>query len=108
MTPQVSSLFITNTNNLSSKDWFLSDTDDIHVLSIPLDASESGFFNGNFVPPPPRPLFLDEGVTSDGLTTCDLCSWAWQNGNSYNMDIDLGWFFLTPNIISILLEKVHF
>ncbi|XP_068914279.1 uncharacterized protein [Tenebrio molitor] len=111
MTPQVSSLFITNTNNLSSKDWFLSDTDDIHVLSIPLDASESGFFNGNFVPPPPRPLFLDEGVTSDGLTTCDLCSWAWQNGNSYNMDIDLersselGWLF-TLVIVSLVSAVV--
>ncbi|XP_018567689.1 uncharacterized protein LOC108908222 [Anoplophora glabripennis] len=49
--------------------------------ALPLDASEGGLFAGNFVPPPPRPLFLDESVTPDGLTTCDLCSWAWQNGN---------------------------
>nr|XP_023028032.1 uncharacterized protein LOC111516079 [Leptinotarsa decemlineata] len=74
---------------------------------IPLDASEGGFFSGNFVPPPPRPLFLDDSVTPDGLTTCDLCSWAWQKGNgAYVLDTsketsgELGWV-LTLVIVSL-------
>ncbi|CAH1998955.1 unnamed protein product [Acanthoscelides obtectus] len=46
---------------------------------LPLDASEGGLFAGGFVPPPPRPTFIDESATPDGPTTCDLCSWAWQN-----------------------------
>ncbi|XP_075229844.1 uncharacterized protein LOC142329286 [Lycorma delicatula] len=32
---------------------------------------------GDFLPPPPRPPFLeDDFVQPDGLTTCDLCTWA--------------------------------
>nr|CAD7395811.1 unnamed protein product [Timema cristinae] len=35
---------------------------------------------GAFVPPPPRPYFLDEqDATPDGPTTCDLCTWAWRD-----------------------------
>lgn len=30
------------------------------------------------MPPPPRPAFLDENIATDGVTTCDMCSWAWQ------------------------------
>ncbi|KAK9499633.1 hypothetical protein O3M35_002644 [Rhynocoris fuscipes] len=30
----------------------------------------------NFIPPPPRPAFLDRDIPPDGVTTCDLCSWA--------------------------------
>ncbi|CAH0547727.1 unnamed protein product [Brassicogethes aeneus] len=55
-----------------------SDLDGEELLFEPLES----FFNGNFLPPPPRPFFLDETATPDGLTTCDLCSWAWQNSNS--------------------------
>lgn len=49
---------------------------------IPLDASEGGFFTGTFLPPPPRPLFLDDCATPDGVTTCDLCTWAWQQDSN--------------------------
>ncbi|XP_063911411.1 uncharacterized protein LOC135128434 [Zophobas morio] len=107
MNQQVSSVLIADTNNLSSKDWLLDVTDDTTILSIPLDASDSGLFTGNFVPPPPRPLFLEEGITPDGLTTCDLCSWAWQNGNLYATDTtslepssEIGWV-LTLVIVSL-------
>ncbi|XP_056629527.1 uncharacterized protein LOC130440433 isoform X1 [Diorhabda sublineata] len=74
---------------------------------IPLDASEGGFFSGNFVPPPPRPLFLDETATPDGLTTCDLCSWSFQyQGGGFNVDAsketpELGWV-LTLIIVSLI------
>lgn len=33
-----------------------------------------------FLPPPPRPSFLDELASSDSLTTCDMCTWAYQDG----------------------------
>lgn len=59
---------------------------------IPLDASEGGFFTGSFLPPPPRPLFLDDCATPDGVTTCDLCTWAWQQDNNgvYGYDATKG------------------
>ncbi|KAJ8919854.1 hypothetical protein NQ315_006383, partial [Exocentrus adspersus] len=47
----------------------------------PWTPAKGAFSPGGFVPPPPRPHFLDDSATPDGLTTCDLCSWAWQNGN---------------------------
>ncbi|KAJ8945968.1 hypothetical protein NQ318_016796 [Aromia moschata] len=79
---------------------------------LPLDASEGGLFAGNFVPPPPRPIFLDDSVTPDGLTTCDLCTWAWQSGNgAYAFDNtreipgELGWM-LTLVIVSLISALV--
>ncbi|XP_044272072.1 uncharacterized protein LOC123015991 [Tribolium madens] len=100
------SLVITN-NNLSTREWLVGVTDETTILSLPLETSESSPWSGNFVPPPPRPLFLDEGVTPDGLTTCDLCSWAWQKENSYVTDTkleasnELGWV-LTLVIVSLV------
>lgn len=35
-----------------------------------------------FLPPPPRPSFLDELAASDSLTSCEMCSWAYQDGAS--------------------------
>ncbi|TMW52894.1 hypothetical protein DOY81_002010, partial [Sarcophaga bullata] len=74
---------------------------------------ENGLWNGRFVPPPPRPPFLDESVAADGLTTCDLCTWAWQR-NAYSLDgsIDtsgeLGWAFtlIVVSIISALIGAI--
>lgn len=71
------------TGDASSSDdylwWSSEDVMDEHSIpAMRLDGSEGGLWSGAFVPPPPRPVFLDEGATPDGLTTCDLCSWAWQ------------------------------
>lgn len=77
-------------NNLSGSDWWTDVTEEEAVFSLPLDGSEGGLWSGNFVPPPPRPLFLDEGVTTDGLTTCDLCTWAWEKGNAFTLDAAMG------------------
>ncbi|CAB0030934.1 unnamed protein product [Trichogramma brassicae] len=42
----------------------------------------------SFVPPPPRPPYLpDESLPTDGLTTCDLCSWALRN-DRYSFSLD--------------------
>lgn len=37
-----------------------------------------------FLPPPPRPSFLDElaSASTDGLSSCEMCSWAYQDGAS--------------------------
>ncbi|XP_017840900.2 uncharacterized protein LOC108598690 [Drosophila busckii] len=88
-------------------DWW-ANAIEVDTFDSPLafDASENGLWNGHFVPPPPRPPFLDESVAADGLTTCDLCTWAWQR-NAYSLDgsIDtageLGWAF-TLIVVSIL------
>lgn len=77
----------TLTYNLISEsaDWWANAIEDDTFFSpMPFDASESGLWNGRFVPPPPRPPFLENTVLSDGLTTCDLCSWAWHDKNSFS------------------------
>ncbi|XP_017864104.1 PREDICTED: uncharacterized protein LOC108614472 isoform X1 [Drosophila arizonae] len=95
-------------------DWW-SNAIEVDTFDSPLafDASENGLWNGHFVPPPPRPPFLDESVAADGLTTCDLCTWAWQR-NAYSLDgsIDttgeLGWVFtlIVVSIISGLIGAI--
>lgn len=68
-------------------DWWSSAIEeDSFYSSLPFDASESGLWNGRFVPPPPRPPFWDDTVTPDGLTTCDLCTWALQDRNAFSID----------------------
>lgn len=42
-----------------------------------IETNKSGWFCLDFLPPPPRPPFLPELATvTDGLTSCDLCSWS--------------------------------
>ncbi|KAH8274270.1 hypothetical protein KR026_002578 [Drosophila bipectinata] len=96
------------------EDWW-ANAIEVDTFDSPLafDASENGLWNGHFVPPPPRPPFLDESVAADGLTTCDLCTWAWQR-NAYSLDgsIDpageLGWAFtlIIVSIISALIGAI--
>lgn len=72
-------------------DWWLNAIEtDSFDSPMPFDASESGLWNGRFVPPPPRPPFLDESIASDGLTTCDLCTWAWHDRNAFSLDGSIG------------------
>lgn len=72
-------------------DWWSNAIDeDFFDSPMPFDASEFGLWNGRFPPPPPRPPFLDEDITSDGLTTCDLCTWAWHDRNAYSLDGSIG------------------
>ncbi|XP_065074088.1 uncharacterized protein LOC135698130 isoform X2 [Ochlerotatus camptorhynchus] len=51
-----------------------------------IDTIDQSYWNGKFVPPPPRPPFLEESIAPDGLTTCDLCSWAWQDKGTLSLD----------------------
>ncbi|XP_044731987.1 uncharacterized protein LOC123294869 isoform X2 [Chrysoperla carnea] len=84
-------------------DWWPSNFDEDSPM--PFDASAGGLWAGNFVPPPPRPAFLDDDITPDGVTTCDLCSWAWKDSSSLFSSLDapgeLGWL-LTLIIVSLI------
>ncbi|XP_017010609.2 uncharacterized protein [Drosophila takahashii] len=101
-------------NPLEDDDWW-ANAIEVDTFDSPLafDASENGLWNGHFVPPPPRPPFLDESVAADGLTTCDLCTWAWQR-NAYSLDGsietagELGWAFtlIIVSIISALIGAI--
>lgn len=84
-------------------DWW-SNAIEVDTFDSPLafDASENGLWNGHFVPPPPRPPFLDESVAADGLTTCDLCTWAWQR-NAYSLDGSIGESAFTSLLHNLLL-----
>lgn len=64
--------------------------DDMFGSPMPFDASEGGLWNGRFVPPPPRPPFMDDAVVTDGLTTCDLCTWAFQDKSAFSLEGSLG------------------
>lgn len=67
------------------------DDDDLFGSPLPFDGSETGLWNGRFVPPPPRPpFFMDEPVLSDGLTTCDLCSWAMPTKSTFIFEGTIG------------------
>lgn len=75
--------------------WSNAIEEDSFYSPLPFDASERGLWNGRFVPPPPRPPFWDDSITSDGLTTCDLCTWASHERNAYGLDGSIsGKFFI--------------
>lgn len=97
----------TNRTYLKLTEWFANAIEeDSFYTSLPFDASESGLWNGRFVPPPPRPPFWDDDkVETDGLTTCDLCTWALQDRNAFSIDgtISGEWFFLRRIINNRLL-----
>ncbi|XP_063698252.1 uncharacterized protein LOC134829184 [Culicoides brevitarsis] len=89
-------------------DAFWADAIEDDISTMPFDASDGGLWNGRFVPPPPRPPFLENDVHSDGLTTCDLCSWAWHDKNSFSslgdsieQQGEIGWTF-TLIIVSLI------
>ncbi|EDV96500.1 uncharacterized protein LOC6556789 [Drosophila grimshawi] len=110
--PRIASLVASSAEDLSSFgdvtfDIF-DDDDDLFGSPMAFDASEQGLWNGRFVPPPPRPpFFVDEPVLSDGLTTCDLCSWAMPTKSTFMFEgtiekaNELGWP-LTLIIVSVL------
>lgn len=70
---------------------FAEDNQLFNAANLPFDPSDSGLWNDRFVPPPPRPPFMDESsVITDGLTTCDLCSWAVQEKNAFSLEGSFG------------------
>ena len=65
--------------------------EELYGSPLAFDASENGLWNGRFVPPPPRPPFMDDLVT-DGVTTCDLCSWAMPTKSTFIFEGTIGEF----------------
>lgn len=74
----------------TNSEFWMNFEDDLFGSPLAFDASETGLWNGKFVPPPPRPDFLEDTVVSDGLTTCDLCSWAVPDKNAFLLDGSIG------------------
>lgn len=100
-----------STSNVVSDDpsvgldwWSNAIEEDSFYSPLPFDNSESGLWNGRFVPPPPRPPFWDDTVNSDGITTCDLCSWALHDRNAFSLDGSISGKF----IYCILFFILHF
>lgn len=83
---------VEDTINSSDLDYWANAIEDDLLSGFPFDA-DSGFWDGKFVPPPPRPPFLEDSIASDGLTTCDLCSWAWKDKGIFSLDGALSEFF---------------
>ncbi|XP_036139378.1 TSC22 domain family protein 1 isoform X2 [Monomorium pharaonis] len=92
-------------------DWFagVAEEELLYYTGIGNDVDSLWAVIGSFVPPPPRPPYLpEESIATDGLTTCDLCSWAWRNDrHSFSLDGtleapgELGWV-LTLVIVSLV------
>ncbi|XP_067012118.2 uncharacterized protein [Anabrus simplex] len=98
-------------NSGAATDWWAGAVEEDAIRSLPLDG-EGGLWSSSFVPPPPRPEFLDDHATPDGLTTCDLCTWAWHDRGglfpgdaSKDKEGELSWV-LTLAIVSILSAAI--
>ena len=80
--------------SVNDMDWFagVAEEELLYYTGVGNDVDSLWAVIGSFVPPPPRPPYLpEEAVTTDGLTTCDLCSWAWRNDrHSFSLDGTLG------------------
>lgn len=109
---QVSSTTTTSTNtvypSINDMNWFAGAAEEELLHYTNVDADSLWAVIGNFVPPPPRPPFLpEESIATDGLTTCDLCSWAWRNDrHSFSrktVDGTLGESFISHNTRITLL-----
>lgn len=77
-------------------DWFSGVAEEELLYYTSNDVDSLWAVIGNFVPPPPRPPYLpEEAIATDGLTTCDLCTWALRNDrhSSFSLDGTLGKFF---------------
>lgn len=93
-------------------DWFagVAEEELLYYTGVGNDVDSLWAVIGSFVPPPPRPPYLpEESITTDGLTTCDLCSWAWRNDrHSFSLDGTLGKSYTShPIRISLILFLVR-
>jgi hypothetical protein len=80
--------------NAGDMDWFagVAEEELLYYSSLGNELDSLFAVVGSFVPPPPRPPYLpEETLPTDGLTTCDLCSWALRNDRySFSLDGTLG------------------
>jgi hypothetical protein len=86
-------------------DWWAGAVEEDAIRSLPLDG-EGGLWTSSFIPPPPRPDFLDDHATPDGLTTCDLCTWAWHERGLFSLDPTQGIFPSFPSLLASLVPHL--
>ncbi|XP_057333482.1 TSC22 domain family protein 1 isoform X2 [Microplitis mediator] len=94
-------------------DWFAGVAEEELLYYTNNDVDSLWAVIGSFVPPPPRPPFLpEERIATDGLTTCDLCTWALRNDRHSSFSLDgtlapgeFGWV-LTLIIVSLISAAI--
>ncbi|XP_034952536.1 uncharacterized protein [Chelonus insularis] len=100
--------------NANDMDWFAGVAEEELLYYSNNDVDSLWAVIGSFVPPPPRPPFLpEERIATDGLTTCDLCTWALRNDRHSSFSLDgtleapgeFGWV-LTLIIVSLLSAAI--
>ncbi|KYN12005.1 hypothetical protein ALC57_15847 [Trachymyrmex cornetzi] len=88
--------------SVNDMDWFagVAEEELLYYTGVGNDVDSLWAVIGSFVPPPPRPPYLpEESIATDGLTTCDLCSWAWRNDrHSFSLDGTLGKSYISRSI----------
>ncbi|KAI4499115.1 hypothetical protein M0802_005698 [Mischocyttarus mexicanus] len=93
--------------SVNDMDWFAGVTEEelLYYSGVGNDVDSLWAVIGSFVPPPPRPPYLpEEGIATDGLTTCDLCSWAWRNDrHPFSLDGTLGEFYYSFHFNKIMI-----
>lgn len=87
--------------------WWSGAYEEDTTHSLELDG-ENGAWARGFLPPPPRPNFLEMDIPTDGLTTCDLCTWASDVHGNITSRSSLAFFpwSITLIIVSILSALV--
>nr|BAN21355.1 unkown protein [Riptortus pedestris] len=87
--------------------WWSGAFEEDTTRSLELDGEDGAWARG-FLPPPPRPSFLEMDIPTDGLTTCDLCTWASDVHGNMTSRGSLAFFpwSITLIIVSILSALV--
>ncbi|KAL1130877.1 hypothetical protein AAG570_012118 [Ranatra chinensis] len=81
--------------------WWSGACEEDTTLSLELDG-ENGAWARGFLPPPPRPMYLEKEAQSDGLTTCDLCTWATATHSTHQTSIAALPWSITLVIVSMV------
>ncbi|XP_044014449.1 probable serine/threonine-protein kinase DDB_G0272282 isoform X2 [Aphidius gifuensis] len=100
-------------SSANDMDWFSGVAEEELLYYTSNDVDSLWAVIGNFVPPPPRPPYLpEEAIATDGLTTCDLCTWALRNDRHSSFSLDgtlasgeFGWL-LTLVIVSLISAAI--
>uniref|UniRef100_A0A023FBR0 Uncharacterized protein n=1 Tax=Triatoma infestans TaxID=30076 RepID=A0A023FBR0_TRIIF len=89
--------------NWDDGSWWAGALEEDTTRTLELEGEDGAWARG-FLPPPPRPAFLERDIPPDGVTTCDLCSWATSTLHSTSLASALvPWSMIVVSILSALL-----